>query len=151
MRRRVVLHLLAGSEVVFAGASRRAAQVGLPDPPGQGAVRHVQTVVRQQFAHPDHVAAGACEGGFQSAQCGLVARRRFGGAVGLASRRMRRTVLRDRASRRLISRRLCPCACRVRTAVRISVGVMRVLPLKRDCQGVDRRPQARRGRDQRRR
>ena len=64
---------------------------------------------------------------------------------------MRRTVLRDSASRRLISRRLCPCACRVRTAVRISVGVMRVLPLKRGGQGVDRRPQAWRGRDQRRR
>src|SRR5271166_3531256 len=54
------------------------------------------------------------------------------------ARRMRRTVLRDRASRRLISRRLCPCACKLRTAVRISVGVMRVLPLKRGCQGVDR-------------
>ena len=64
---------------------------------------------------------------------------------------MRRTVLRDSASRRLISRRLCPCACKVRTAVRISVGVMRVLPLERGCQGVDRRPQARRCRDQRRR
>src|SRR5208283_809962 len=65
------------------------------------------------------------------------------------ARRMRRTVLRDRASRRLISRRLCPCACKLRTAVRISVGVMRVLLLKRGCQSVDRRPQARRGRDQR--
>ena len=64
---------------------------------------------------------------------------------------MRRTVLRDRASRRLISRRLCPCACKLRTAVRISVGVMRVLPLQCGCQGVDRRPQAGRGRDQRRR
>src|SRR5271165_3326330 len=64
-------------------------------------------------------------------------------------RRMRRTVLRERASRRLISRRLCPCACKLRTAVRISVGVMRVLLLKRGCQSVDRRPQARRGRDQR--
>ena len=38
MRRGVVLHLLAGREVVFAGAPRRAAQVGLPDPTGQGAV-----------------------------------------------------------------------------------------------------------------
>ena len=64
---------------------------------------------------------------------------------------MRRTVLRDSASRRLISRRLCPCACKLRTAVRISVGVMHVLPLKRGGQGVDRRPQAWRGRDQRRR
>ena len=62
---------------------------------------------------------------------------------------MRRTVLRDSASRRLISRRLCPCACRVRTALRISVGVMRVLSLDLVDQGVDRRPQTRHGRDQR--
>src|SRR5690349_20324244 len=62
---------------------------------------------------------------------------------------MRRTVLRDRASRRLISRRLCPCACRVRTAVRISVGVMRTLSQDLVDQRLDSGPQTGHGVDQR--
>ena len=77
-----MLHLLARHEVVLASASRRPTQVGLPDPTGQGAVGNVETIVRQQFAHPDHIAAGAGEGGFQPAQCGLVARRRLGNIAG---------------------------------------------------------------------
>ena len=77
MRRGVVLHLPAGREVVFAGASRRAAQFGVADPAGQSAVGHLQTLIGQQFAHPDHVAAGASEGGLQPDQRRLVAWRRL--------------------------------------------------------------------------
>jgi hypothetical protein len=39
-----VLHLLARQEVVLAGASRRTAQAGLPDPTGQRAVVYVDTI-----------------------------------------------------------------------------------------------------------
>ena len=77
VRRGVVLHLLAGREVVFAGASRRAAQFGVADPAGQSAVGHLQPLIGQQFAHPDHVAAGAGEGGLQPDQRRLVAWRRL--------------------------------------------------------------------------
>ena len=77
VRRGVVLHLLSGREVVFAGAPRRSAQARLPDPTGQGAVAHRETVVGQQFLDADHVAAGSLEGGLQPDQCRLVARRRF--------------------------------------------------------------------------
>jgi hypothetical protein len=73
MRRRVVLHLLSGREVVFAGAPRRGAQRSLPDPTGQGAVAHVETIVGQQFLDADHVATGPLEGGLQPGQCRLVA------------------------------------------------------------------------------
>jgi hypothetical protein len=84
MRRGVVLHLLSGREVVFAGAPRRTAQARLPGPTGQGAVAHRETVVGQQFLDADHVAVGSREGGLQPDQCRLVARRCFvGGSVRL--------------------------------------------------------------------
>ena len=77
VRRGVVLHLLPGREVVFAGASRRAAQIGVADPAGQGAVGHLQPLIGQQFAHPDDVAASAGEGGLEPDQRRVVAWRRL--------------------------------------------------------------------------
>ena len=78
MRRRVVLHLLAGHEVVLAGASRRTAQAGLPDPSGQRAVVHVEAVVSQQLADAHHIAAGALEGRLHPQQRRFVTRWRLG-------------------------------------------------------------------------
>ena len=84
MRRGVVLHLLSGREVVFAGAPRRTAQAGFPGPTGQGAVAHRETVVGQQFLDADHIAACPREGGLQPGQRRFVAGRRFvGGSVRL--------------------------------------------------------------------
>src|SRR5271165_3149617 len=84
MRRGVVLHLLSGREVVFAGAPRRTAQARFPGPTGQCAVAHRETVVGQQFLDADHVATGPLEGGLQPGQCRFVAGRRFvGGSVRL--------------------------------------------------------------------
>ena len=47
-----------------------------------------------------------------------------GASAASPSRRIRRTVLRDSLSRRLISRSVCPCALRTRTLLRISLGMM---------------------------
>jgi hypothetical protein len=106
-----VLHLLARGEVILARALRRAAQARLPDPARQGAVGNLKIVLLdEQLLLPP---ARANASSSLASVCGLQ-----GGAA--PSRRMRRTLLRDSLSRRLISRRVRPCASRTRTLSRIS-------------------------------
>jgi len=60
-----VLHLLAGAEVVFAGAPRRAAQSGLADPARHGAVGDIDALVGEEFLDTHRIAARPREGSFQ--------------------------------------------------------------------------------------
>jgi hypothetical protein len=78
-----VLHLLAGREAILARTRRRTAQPCLPDPTRQGAVGHLQIVLRgNELLHPRDVAAGARKGILElPQQVRLAGRRRRG--VGL--------------------------------------------------------------------
>ncbi len=73
-----MLHLLTWRELVFANPFWWCAQVGVPDPAGQGAIGEVQTILREQFAHPDRVAACTAEGRLQTNQRCFVAWEHFG-------------------------------------------------------------------------
>jgi hypothetical protein len=81
VRRGVVLHLLAGSEVILARAPRRSAQPRLSDPARQGAVGNFHAFLSEQLLDADHVAAGAREGVLELGQYLRLAGRRSGGAA----------------------------------------------------------------------
>src|ERR1700720_4086406 len=68
-----------------------------------------------------------------------------GGAAASRSRRMRRTVLRESFSRRLISCRLRPCSLRTRALLRISIAILLGIPVDLVAKGVKVRAQARHG------
>ena len=90
VRRGVVLHLLAGGEVILARALRWTAQSCLSDPARQGAVGNRQIVLRgEQLLHARHVAACTRKGVLEPGQ-----RRRLAGG-----RRGRLAVAQDAAHR----------------------------------------------------
>jgi len=82
MRRGVVLHLLAGAEVVFADALRWAAQAGLTHPARQGAVGDIDAALGEQFLDTHRIAARPREGRLQFGQSRFIAGQYLGG-VGL--------------------------------------------------------------------
>ena len=147
--RGVVLHLLAGGEDVFAGALRWGAQAGLSDPAGERAVGDCS---------PCSWASNSCARttlprvrSKMASSIASVCASHGGAALAWRSgaRRMRRTVLRDSLSSRLISRKVRPCACRVRTALRISGGIMFAIPGQFVLQHLQRDAQAGQGARQR--
>jgi hypothetical protein len=76
----IVLHLLAGGEVILARALRRPAQARLSDPARQGAAGNPQIVLcGEQLLHAGHVAACTRKGVLEPGQRLRLAGRRRGG------------------------------------------------------------------------